>query len=64
MSLEKLREHRTLWDRKASLRIVYGSWFERLFATLPEAGVVLEVGAGPAFLAEAARRSRPRLEWI
>ena len=64
MSLEKLRDHRMLWERKASLRIVYRSWFERLFATLPEAGVVLEVGAGPAFLAEAARRSRPGLRWI
>ena len=64
MSLEKLREHRLLWERKPSLRIVYRSWFERLFATLPEAGTVIEVGAGPAFLAEAARRSRPRLEWI
>ncbi len=64
MSLGKLREHRALWERKASLRAVYGSWFERLFATLPDAGVIFEVGAGPAFLGEAAERSRPRLEWI
>jgi SAM-dependent methyltransferase len=63
VSLEKLLEHRRLWSRKPVLADVYTVWFEALGRELPAAGRVLEVGAGPGFLAEFARRSRAT-RWI
>jgi SAM-dependent methyltransferase len=64
MSRARLDEHRRLWAEKPVLARVYGPWFDRLIAELPTAARVLEVGAGPGFLAAAARRSRPDLVWL
>jgi SAM-dependent methyltransferase len=64
MSLERLREQRLIWEAKPALRAVYGAWFDRLLEGIPEGTRVLEVGAGPGFLAEAAHARRPDLRWI
>jgi SAM-dependent methyltransferase len=64
MSRPRLEEHRRLWREKAILPRVYEPWFEALLRVAPEAGRILEVGAGPGFLAERARISHPRLRWI
>ena len=63
MSRELLLEHRTLWQRKPVLARVYEPWFELLLAAVPNAGRVLEVGAGPGFLAPYARTRRPDLRF-
>lgn len=63
MSLAHLLEHRRIWDSKPELRTIYTVWFDRLLAGLPRGGRVLEVGAGPGFLAEHARQQRPDLHW-
>jgi SAM-dependent methyltransferase len=64
MSLDRLLDHRRLWEAKPELRAVYGVWFERLLEGIPVGTRVLEVGAGPGLLAEAARARRPDLRWI
>ena len=51
MSLERLAEHRALWQKKPLLQDVYAPWFEALLAEVPAGGRALEVGAGPGFLA-------------
>jgi SAM-dependent methyltransferase len=63
MSGERLREHRRLWAAKPVLARVYQPWFDALLAQAPRGARVLEVGAGPGFLGEAARRMRPDLHW-
>jgi SAM-dependent methyltransferase len=64
VSLERLLEHRRLWRTKPVLARVYEPWFSALLDSAPRGGRVLEVGAGPGFLGEAARRLRPDLRWI
>ena len=64
MSLERLLEHRRLWDAKPVLARVYEPWFSALLDAAPRGARVLEVGAGPGFLGEAARARRPDLRWI
>ena len=64
MSLERLREHRRLWRAKPVLARVYEPWFAALLDAAPRGGRVLETGAGPGFLEEAARERRPDLRWI
>ena len=64
MSLAFLEEHREIWRRKAVLEDVYGVWFDALLGPLPTGARVVELGAGPGFLAEHARRLRPDLRWI
>lgn len=64
MSLERLREHRRLWGAKPVLARVYAPWFSTLLDAAPRGGRVLEAGAGPGFLKEAARGRRPDLRWI
>jgi SAM-dependent methyltransferase len=64
MSLERLREHRRLWDRKPLLRSVYQVWFERLLLELGGARRVLEVGAGPGLFSGHARERRPDVHWV
>jgi len=64
MSLERLEEHRRLWEGKPELRAVYGPWFDILLDGLPQGARVLEVGAGPGFLAAAARERRPDLRFV
>jgi len=63
VSLERLLEHRRTWQRKQVLSGVYEVWFAALLELLPETGRVLELGAGPGFLAGYAARHRPRLSW-
>ena len=64
MSLERLEEHRRLWDCKPELRAVYDVWFDLLLDGIPAEGRVLEVGSGPGLLAAAARDRRGDLRWI
>ena len=64
MSLERLEEHRRLWEGKPELRAVYRVWFDQLLSGIPEGTRVLEVGSGPGLLAPAARDERPDLRWI
>lgn len=64
MSLERLLEHRRLWGAKPVLAHVYEPWFSALLDAAPRGAKVLEVGAGPGFLGEAARGRRPDLRWI
>jgi SAM-dependent methyltransferase len=64
MSLERLREHRQIWDAKPVLADVYGVWFRQLASIAPAGARVLEIGAGPGLLSEWARRHRPDLRWI
>lgn len=61
---ERLEEHRRLWRAKPVLARVYAPWFETLLSAAPRDARVLEVGAGPGFLGEAARRTRPDLHWL
>jgi len=63
VSLERLEEHRRLWEGKPELRAVYEVWFDLLLDGIPEKARVLEVGSGPGLLAEAAHRRRPDLRW-
>jgi SAM-dependent methyltransferase len=64
MSLARLEEHRRLWAAKPALRRVYQPWFEILVSRAAPGIRVLEVGAGPGFLASFARHRRPDLRWI
>jgi SAM-dependent methyltransferase len=64
VSRAKLDEHRRLWRDKPVLEGVYRVWFDALLAEVPAGARVLEVGAGPGFLAEHARGRRPDLRWI
>ena len=64
MSLERLHEHRRLWGAKPVLARVYEPWFSALLDAVPRGGRVLEAGAGPGFLKDAARARRPDLCWI
>lgn len=64
MSLERLHEHRRLWTEKPVLARVYEPWFRALLDAVPRGARVLEVGAGPGFLAPFARAARPDLRWL
>ena len=64
MSLEKLQEHRRIWNAKPVLADVYAVWFRQLVARAAGGQRVLEIGAGPGLLSEWARRERPDLRWI
>jgi SAM-dependent methyltransferase len=64
LSLARLREHREIWEHKPVLDAVYRVWFDSLLAGVREGRRVLEVGAGPGFLAEHARRHRPDLRFV
>jgi len=64
LSRGRLLEHRRLWAAKPVLARVYVPWFESLLAVAPPRARVLEVGAGPGFLAEFARATRPDLAWV
>jgi len=61
MSVERLFEHRRLWQGKPVLARVYRPWFDALLAQAPPGARALEVGAGPGFLAAQARERRPDL---
>jgi SAM-dependent methyltransferase len=64
VSLDRLHEHRRLWRAKPVLARVYAPWFDALLEAVPRASRVLEVGAGPGFLEEAARARRPDVRWV
>jgi SAM-dependent methyltransferase len=63
VSLARLEEHRRVWSDKPVLRRIYAVWFDALLDLAPRGARVLEVGAGPGFLTEYARRQRPDLAW-
>lgn len=64
MSLALLREHRRVFADKAVLPTIYGVWFDRLLAGLPQRARVLETGAGPGLFEPHARGTRPDLRWV
>jgi SAM-dependent methyltransferase len=64
VSLSRLRDHRAIWAGKPVLADVYRVWFDALLASAGRGARVLELGAGPGFLAEHVRRHRPDLRWI
>jgi SAM-dependent methyltransferase len=64
MSLERLREHRSIWEAKPVLADVYAVWFDELIGLARPGQRVLEVGAGPGLLAPWSRERRPDLRWI
>lgn len=61
--LALLTEHREIWSSKPVLRRIYAVWFDCILGELPREAAVLEVGAGPGFLADHARHHRPDLRW-
>jgi len=64
-NLELLTNHRRIWKHKPVLADVYLVWFEALLGDLgAHHRRILELGAGPGFLSEYARRQRPQLTWI
>ena len=63
MSRERLDEHRRIWAAKPVLAAVYRPWFDALLEQAPPGGRALEIGAGPGFLRDHARRNRPDLRW-
>jgi SAM-dependent methyltransferase len=63
-TLHALLEHRRVWERKSSLRAVYGVWFAQLLDTLPQGARVLEVGTGPGTFTDFVRARRRDLRWI
>jgi SAM-dependent methyltransferase len=64
MTLSRLDEHREIWRRKPVLGKVYEVWFDLLLSELGRRQRVLEVGAGPGFLSEYARRVTPGRTWV
>jgi SAM-dependent methyltransferase len=64
VSLDRLREHRRIWQDKPVLADVYDVWFRDLAALAQPEERVLEVGAGPGLFTEWARARRPDLRWI
>ncbi|MDW3204118.1 MAG: methyltransferase domain-containing protein [Alphaproteobacteria bacterium] len=42
----RLQSHATAWEKKASLRAVYGDYYRRMLDALQKDGAYLEVGAG------------------
>jgi SAM-dependent methyltransferase len=63
LSVERLYDHRRLWEEKPVLAQVYEPWFAALLAEAPVGGRVLEVGAGPGLFAPHAKEKRPDLRW-
>jgi SAM-dependent methyltransferase len=64
VSLDRLEEHRRIWDGRPELQAVYRVWFELLLDPIPGGTRVLEVGSGPGLLAATARALRPDLRWV
>jgi SAM-dependent methyltransferase len=64
LSVSRLEEHRRLWHAKPILRKAYAVWFDQLIAATAGRRRVLEVGAGPGFLADRARAGREYGTWI
>lgn len=42
----RLQSHARAWEKKASLRAVYGDYYRRMLGAMPRGGTLLEVGAG------------------
>ena len=63
--LDRLAEQRRIWKAKPVLADVYAVWFEVLLGALSVSHRrVLELGAGPGFFSDYAKRRRPELTWI
>jgi SAM-dependent methyltransferase len=63
VSRAQLELHRRVWSRKPVLADVYGVWFRRILDAVGPAERVIEVGAGPGFLAPWARGLGPAPAW-
>jgi SAM-dependent methyltransferase len=48
----RLAEHRAVWERKETLRLIYGDYYRRLFAACPKDEPVLDIGGGSAHAKE------------
>jgi len=46
VSIERLKLHQYIWNKKKILRVVYEEWFERIIAEI-QPGKTLELGCGP-----------------
>jgi SAM-dependent methyltransferase len=64
VSRERLDDHRRIWSEKPVLQRVYEPWFDALLAEAGRGRRVLEVGAGPGFMAAHARARRPDVHWV
>jgi SAM-dependent methyltransferase len=64
VSRERLDDHRRIWSGKPVLERVYAPWFDALVAQAGPGARVLEVGAGPGFLAAHARVRRPDIRFV
>jgi SAM-dependent methyltransferase len=64
VSRERLDDHRRIWSAKPVLERVYAPWFDALLSQAERGQQVLEVGAGPGFLAVHARAHRPDIRWV
>ena len=64
MSRERLDDHRRIWSEKPVLQRMYEPWFDALLAEVGPGRQVLEVGAGPGFMAAHARARRPDIRWV
>ena len=53
-----------MWNAKPVLQDIYAVWFDRLLEATEGARRVVEVGAGPGFLAGYSRRRRPGSLWV
>ncbi|MES1207469.1 MAG: methyltransferase domain-containing protein [Pseudomonadota bacterium] len=59
-TLHRYQQHRAAWETNEALRALYGEWYGRVAAMLPDPalGPAIEIGSGPGF----ARAFIPRLE--
>jgi SAM-dependent methyltransferase len=64
VSRARLDDHRRIWSQKPVLQRVYEPWFDALLAEAGPGRRVLEVGAGPGFMAAHARARRPDVRWV
>lgn len=53
----RLQSHASAWEKKASLRAVYGDYYDRMLSALPKDGKYLEVGAGSGHSREFTRKT-------
>jgi SAM-dependent methyltransferase len=51
-TLARFEAHRQAWRSNEALRVLYGRWYGRVKAALPEAGPWVEIGSGPGFARE------------
>lgn len=52
MTLERLREHRKIWNKKKILRDIYHHWYAQIIENMVDVGPTLEIGGGGGNLKE------------